>query len=186
VPPRAGAPESESVLLERCELCGLGIAADLGTAEAAATLLAAADELPGRRLQLRAANRRSVQASLGGSQWAALEPGRRLYLTPQSLRLLALRAGLDVEESGSPAWGRGQAWMWLTIVNALTLNRNFAREVRTGRLRPGGIRRGVSFAIDALVTTVVALPVALLAAPLELLAAVVGRGGELVALAVRR
>lgn len=173
------------MLLERCERCGLGVAVDLAPGDVAGTLRRSGREIPGGRLELRAANRGSVQASLGGAHWAALEPQRRLYASAESMRLLAESAGMRIEGLRCPRWGGGQAWMWQTILNALTFNENFFREARAGTLRPSGVRARLEFAVDALVTALAALPVALLSVPLELLAAVAGRGGELVAIAGR-
>ena len=131
------------------------------------------------------ANRASVQASLGGRHWAALEPKRRLYPTPQSLRPLAAAAGLEIEEVRFPRRRRGQVWMWQTIINSFTFHENFAPKVRAGILRPGNVRGRLKFGIDAVVTVVAAIPVAVVSAPLELLSALLGRGGELVAVARR-
>ena len=75
--------------------------------------------------------------------------------------------------------------MWQTILNAFTFHENFARDVRAGTLRPGSGRGRLRFGIDAVVTALAALPVALVSAPLELFAALLGRGGELVAVARR-
>ena len=176
---------NDSVLLERCERCRLGVAADLAPANTPSALLGFARQVPEGRFELRVANRASVQASLGGNHWAALERPRRLYPTPQSLPPLAAAAGLEIEELRCPRRGQGQAWMWQTILNAFTFHENFARDVRAGRLRPGGGRGRLTFGIDAIVTVIAALPVALVSAPLELFAALLGRGGELVAVARR-
>jgi hypothetical protein len=73
--------------------------------------------------------------------------------------------------------------MWQTIVNAFTFEENFVRNVRAGTLRPGD--RPLRFAIDAIVSAVAAIPAVLVSAPLELVAAVAGRGGELVAFVSR-
>jgi hypothetical protein len=75
--------------------------------------------------------------------------------------------------------------MWQTILNGLTFHQNFARGVRAGTLRPGGAWGRLKFGIDTVVTVLAALPVALVSAPLELFAALLGRGGELVAVARR-
>jgi hypothetical protein len=174
---------NESLVLERCERCGLGVAADLAPADSVSELLGSAREISDSRLELRVANRASLQAWLGGRHWAALQPRRRLYPTPRSLPALAAAAGLEIEELRSARQGRGQAWMWQTILNAFTFHENFALEVRAGTLRPGGAWSGLRFGIDAVVTVVAALPVALLSAPLELFCALFGRGGELVAVA---
>jgi hypothetical protein len=183
-PGENGGPD-DSILLERCERCRLGVAASLAPANSAPALLGGARQAPDGRLELRLANRASVQASLGGSHWAALEPQRRLYPTPESLPPLAAAAGLEVEEVRFPRRGQGQAWMWQTILNAFTFHENFARQVRAGTLRPRSSRGRLRFGIDAIVTVLAALPVALVSAPLELIAALVGRGGELVAVARR-
>jgi hypothetical protein len=176
---------NDSVVLERCERCRLGVAANLAPANSASALLGFARQTSDGRLELRVANRASVQASLGGSHWAALEPKRRLYPTPQSLPALAAAAGLEIDELSCPRRGRGQAWMWQTILNGLTFHQNFAREVRAGTLRPGGAWGRLKFGIDTVVTVLAALPVVLVSAPLELFAALLGRGGELVAVARR-
>ena len=176
---------NDSVLLERCEHCRLGVAADLAPASTPSALLGFARQIPEGRFELRVANRASVQASLGGSHWAALERQRGLYPTPQSLPPLAAAAGLEIEELRCPRRGQGQAWMWQTILNAFTFHENFARDVRAGTLRPGSGRGRLRFGIDAVVTALAALPVALVSAPLELFAALLGRGGELVAVARR-
>jgi hypothetical protein len=176
---------SDSIVLERCERCQLGLAAGAAAASPAAELLGSARQISNGRLELRLANRASIQAALGGRHWAALEPQRRLYPTPKSLPALAAAAGVEIEELGYPRRGQGQAWMWQTILNAFTFNENFARRVRAGSLRPRGAVGRLKFGIDAVVTALLAIPVAIVSAPLELFAALTGRGGELVAV-VRR
>jgi len=183
VEPGGNEGHQDSVLLQRCERCRLGVAANLTPESASSELLGLTRQIPGGRLELRVANRDSLQAALGGSHWAALDPGRRLYPTPESLPPLAAAAGLEIERLRFPRRGRGQAWMWQTILNAFTFHENFAREVRAGKLRPVGVLGRLKFGIDAVVTALAALPVALVSAPLELLAALAGRGGELVAVA---
>ena len=177
---------SEEIVLERCERCRLGLAAELAAESSASALLGSARQVSNGRLELRVANRASIQASLGGMHWAALEPKRRLYPTPTSLPPLAAAAGLEIEELRFARRGRGQVWMWQTILNAFTFNENFARQVRAGTLRPSGAVARLKFGIDAVVTAVLAVPVAIVSAPLELFAAFAGRGGELVAVARRK
>jgi hypothetical protein len=176
---------AESGLLERCERCRLGVAANLAPGDAASALLGFGREISDGRLELRVPNRASLQASLGGGHWAALEPGRHLYPTPESLPPLAAAAGLEIEELRCPRRGRGQAWMWQTILNAFTFHEDFARRVLAGNLRPSSVRGRLKFGFDAIVTAFAALPVALVSAPLELFAALGGRGGELVAVVQR-
>jgi hypothetical protein len=173
------------VLLKRCERCGLGLADGLSPADVPAALLGYAQRVSATRLELRAPNRAGVQASLGGGRWAALEPERTLYPTPSSLPRLAAASGLEVLELRTPRRGRGQRWMWQTIVNAFTFPDNFASRFRAGSLRPAGPGDRLKVGMDAVITVLTALPVALIAAPLELFAAMAGRGGELVAVVQR-
>jgi hypothetical protein len=177
-------PVGES-LLQRCEKCRLGIAADLRADDVSHELIGGARTLPGGQLELRVANRGSIQAALGGFNWAALEPGRGLYPTREALRRLAARAGLELARVETPRWGQGQAWMWQTIVNAFTFNQNFATRARARMLHPRGARDRLKFAVDAVVTVLATPLVLLVTIPLELGAALAGRGGMLVALATR-
>ena len=173
-------------LLERCENCRLGLAAGLGSDDVTNELLASARNLPDGHLELRTANRDSWQGRLGGVNWAALEPGRGLYPTPRALELLCEREGLTVVRAGTPRWGRGQVWMWQTIVNAFTFNQNFALGVRARLIRPvGGLAARLKHAIDAVVTVLATPLVLLVSVPLELVASLAGRGGVLVAVAAR-
>ena len=169
------------VVVRRCELCGLAVAGAPAPAEAASALLDGGWRMPDGRIELRAPNRASVQASLGGPHWAALEPTRRLYPTPDALSRLMTAAGHQVEELRFPRRGRAQTWMWQTMLNGFTFTDNFARLARAGRLHPSGAGERLKFAVDAAVTALAALPVLVLSAPLELFAALLGRGGELVA-----
>jgi hypothetical protein len=172
-------------LLQRCENCRLGVAADLRSDDVSHELIAGARTLTGGELELRVANRGSVQAALGGFNWAALEPGRGLYPTRDALSRLADRAGLELIRVETPRWGQGQVWLWQTIVNAFTFNENFATRARAGMLHPRGIRDRLKHAIDALVTILATPLVLVVSVPLELVAALAGRGGVLVAVATR-
>ena len=136
---------------------------------------------PGRSVELELPNRDSLQAGIGGNHWAALElPAQRLHLTPRALDLLLERHGLEATRKRQPLLGRNQLWMWQTLLNGFTFHSNFARDALRGRLTPRNARSVPSFAIDAIVSTLGALPVALISIPLELVAALARRGGELV------
>jgi hypothetical protein len=169
--------EEEVTVVDRCEDCGAGLVRDAAPVDLAAEISALIDS---ERGVLATANRGSVQASLGGDGWAALAelPGRLIH-TKRSLQLLAAREGREITEPGSPPVGRGQRWMWQTLVNGLTLQPNFLPRARSGRLRPAGARGRAAFAIDAVVTVLAAPLVALLSFPLELISALIGRGGVL-------
>jgi hypothetical protein len=183
--PTVGRPVDDdegAVVFQRCENCGLGVEGDRPAGlELERLPLAITGE--GEDARVTAPNRASWQAALGGEGWAGLDQrGGRLVLTPRALELLAERTGLELT---SPVrctrFGRNQAWMWQTLVNGLTFHPNFAREVRAGRLRPHNARNRAAFVIDAVVTVLAAPLVALGSVPLELVATLVGRGGEIVA-----
>jgi len=170
-------------LLERCENCRLGVAAGLAAADVSHELLAEARRLPDGRLELEVANRNSIAARLGERHWAALEPGRGLYPTPEALRLLAEKAGLEIARLRSPSRRRALVWMWQTIVNAFTFNENFALKVRRGELHPQGLAERLKYGMDLLVTLLATPLVLLVAIPMELIADRAGSGGVLVAVA---
>jgi hypothetical protein len=193
---------AESFVVDRCEACGLGVTRELTTHARAdgngrppialadlprssdpdATLESAASGLrAGESVELRAPNRDSLQAALGGDQWAALElPAQRLHLTPRALDLLLERHGLEATRTRQAPFGRNQLWMWQTLLNGFTFHTNFAREALRRRLKPRTARSVPAFAVDALVSALAALPIALVSVPLELAAALARRGGELV------
>ena len=159
---------THEVVLERCESCGLGLVRGGD----------AALRPGGDRSVVTAPNRRSWQAGLGGSHWAAIDPAAHdLYATPESLSILLEKQGLEAQRVRQPVVGRNQLWMWQTLLNGLTFHDNFAVDVLGGRLRAGNAGNFAAFAIDAVVSVLAALPVALISFPLELLAVVARRGG---------
>jgi hypothetical protein len=170
-------------LLERCENCRLGLAAGMTADDASHELLADARRLPDGRLELEVANRDSIAARLGGQNWAALEPERGLYPTPEALRLLAEKAGLGIVRLRSPRRRRALVWMWQTIINTFTFNENFALRLRQGDLEPHGTSERLKYGIDMLVTVLATPLVLLVSIPMELIADQAGSGGVLVAVA---
>ena len=173
-------------LLERCENCRVGLAAGLGAEDATSELVGDARRIGKGELELRVSNRDSWQARLGGPNWAALETARGLYPTPRALELLTEQARLSLVRVDSPRWGTGQLWMWQTLVNAFTFNHNFALRVRAGLLRPSGLADRLKYTIDAVVTVLATPLVLVVSLPLEVIAALAGKGGMLVAVAVGR
>ena len=117
-------------------------------------------------------NRRSWQAGLGGSHWAAIDP-RRARRLPDAGRARppARKAGLEPQRLRQPPLGRNQLWMWQTLLNAFTFHDDFA--VR--RARPAGCGRQRAQPARVrdrrVVSVLAALPVAL-----DLAAARAGRG----------
>jgi hypothetical protein len=177
----AADPRSEqSYVVDRCERCGLGVTRDLPREDpTVAGARSRAEEGDGG--EIRVPNRDSLQAGLGGDRWAALDlPAQGLHPTPRSLGPLLERQGLEATRVRQPPFGRNQLWMWQTLLNGFTFHTNFARAAVAGRLTPGTARNPAAYAIDALVSILAALPVAAVAVPLELLAVLARRGGEMI------
>jgi hypothetical protein len=169
-------------VLERCERCGVAVEAATEPVDLVAEANALTRTAEHGEAALVAPNRASWQAGLGGEGWTAIDPrAGRLLLTPTSLRLLAERTGRELGELYFTRFGRNQGWMWHTLLNGLTFHPNFAREVRAGRLRASNARSRFAFAADCVVTVLAAPLVVLVSVPLELVAALARRGGEMVA-----
>jgi hypothetical protein len=167
-------------LIDRCDDCASGVEQgpiDLDDELEAITAGRERDE----RLIV-APNRASWQAAIGGDGWAALADWRgRLLLTPRGLELLLEHTGMEPSKPAFPPWGTNQRWIWQTILNGITVHTNFATDVLAGRLRPRNARGPFVFFAD-LVASALATPlVGLLTVPLEALAALLGRGGRMVA-----
>ena len=167
------------IVLDRCENCGLAVTRrrEPPDAEAEVHRLIARNE--DGTIEIVAPNRRSFQGTLGGAQWAGLEPELwRLHLTPDALRLMLGEQGLEVSRSGTPFRNQAFKLMWQTIINAFTYRDNFIRNRRAGRLpEPETGKDRFLYGLDWLVSILVAIPAAIAALPLELLATVFARGG---------
>jgi hypothetical protein len=166
-------------IVDRCESCGVAVERG-GHIDVAAEWGAVAGAAPDGERELAIPDRGSLQAAIGLDGWAAIDltPGS-LLLTRKSLSLLAEVNDYRLERTSWPVWGRNQAWMWQTLLNGLTFHPNFAREVRAGRLRARNARSRFAFVVDVMVTVLGAPLVALVSFPLETVAALARRGGEL-------
>jgi len=173
---KISSPNGEQPVLDRCENCGLAVAREHAPADVPAEL-ASITRGPG---EYAAANRRSLQAAIGEGHWAGLDPSRRLHFTPRAAELLLEKEDLEVGSIRFPLSGRNMTWMWQTLMNAVTLRDNFARDARAGLIHPEGARERMAFSLDTVVTVLAALPVAIIAAPLELISVLLRRGGEMV------
>ena len=171
----------ERIVVDRCEGCGLAVTRAAKPPDPAAELEPLIDAAGSGRFELVAANRRSVQASLGGAQWAGLEPElRRLHLNPESTRLLLAKRGFEVQSVRTPFSARGSELMRQTLLNAFTLRDNFLFNARAGRLpEPVTAKDRWLLRLDYAVSYIVWVPCAIVAYPLESLAAGFGRGGVL-------
>ena len=175
------------IVLDRCENCGLAVTRRREPPDADAEihqLISAADD---GTVEIVAPNRKSFQGGLGGAQWAGLEPElRRLHLTPDSLGLLLRKQGLEMTDVGTPFRNRAFRLMWQTVVNAFTYRDNFIRNRRAGLIPdPEAGRDRFLYGLDWLVSILVAIPAAMFALPLELLATAFARGGVMTATAKR-
>jgi hypothetical protein len=159
--------------VSRCESCGLGVVG--GPCELADAL--AELDLLGDGEGVRIANRAGFSAWLGGAGWSGLQPGGCFLFTAEAVRRLVANRD-QVVRSSRWAPGAGVAAMWQTVLNSVT----FGRNVALGALgREGAVAAGRAWQrrLDALISIVVAVPALLVALPLELLAAALGRGGAL-------
>lgn len=153
--------EAETVL--RCEACGLGVAGTPGSAaEARQTAPGDGDNAP---------NRAGLAAWLGSGAWAGLEPGRRYLYTPDALTRLK-------PDATAPQPALSIALMWQTLQNSFTFGRNLALG-RSGRVLATPAQKGWQRRLDWVIVIATALPLLLVAALLEVLAALAGRGGIL-------
>jgi hypothetical protein len=157
--------------VSRCESCGLGVVGGPGSVEEAL------HELDRLRATDRVAivNRGGFSAWIGGAGWAGLERGARYLFTVEAARRLVARRD-QIVRSVHWAPGAGIATMWQTILNGFTFGRNGALGA-LGRSAAVPADRTWQRRLDALISVVVAIPAMLVAVPLELIAAALGRGG---------
>lgn len=164
----------EDQIIDRCENCGLIAGRDSvpDSEVALAQLLAHGD---GERI--RTPNAASFQAWIDGENWAALRPETSdVVPSTRSAKLLLAKGGMKVRRVRFPL-AAGIASMWQTLLNLLTFHHNFASEAASGRLKPSSGRGRLVFWIDAMVTVLAAIPVAILAAVFEIVAVIARRGG---------
>jgi hypothetical protein len=156
--------------VSRCESCGLGAVGGPGDAGEALREL---DRLgAGGRLTI--ANRAGFAAWIGGAGWAGLAPGARYLFTAEAVRRLVARRD-QVVKSARWSPGAGIATMWQTILNGFTFGHNGALAA-LGRGTAVPAEKPWQRRLDALIDVVVAIPALLVAVPLELAAAALGRG----------
>jgi hypothetical protein len=172
----ATAPVQPPVPVRRCESCGLGVAGEPGDAEQALREL---DRLrqPGEGPRLRIANRSSLQAWIGGKGWALLEPQSRYLFTPEAVRRLVALRDQELQRAG---WLAGASLLGMsgTLANGFTFGRNVLIGAVGGAAATPAARPWQR-AIDRLISIFIALPVLIVAVPLEVGAAMAGRGGVL-------
>lgn len=177
-------------MTHRCEACGLGVLRLTGTTTDALADLDRGNS-PGRGdgldrggghgrgtpsgLSTVFENRESFQAWLGGGAWSGLGTDRAYRFTPDAVRRLV--ANRDQVVTGFK-WlpGASIAGMWQSGVNLFTFGQNAAlgslgKAVAERADRPW--KRG----LDLFISVALAIPIAIIAIPLEILGALFHRGG---------
>ncbi|MGI8727433.1 MAG: hypothetical protein ACR2K6_07115 [Solirubrobacterales bacterium] len=163
--------DGSKIVMDHCESCGLVVTrgrsspdldSELPRLEGGSTLLA---------------NQRSFAAGVGAAQWARLRPDEhRLHMTPRAAELLYAGRDEEVEVVGTPFSFAAYLGMLQTMINAFTLRDNFLTNVRRGRVHPQTLRKRLAFALDAIVSLLVVIPLAIVALPTELVGSAFGRG----------
>jgi hypothetical protein len=156
--------------VRRCESCGLGVLGAAGEPEEALHEL---DSLRAGEA-VRIENRASVACSLGGAGWSGLHPRARHLFTVEAVRRLVARRDQVVKKS---RWRplASLAATWQTLLNSVT----FGHNVALGSLRDQPAvpaEKPWQRRIDALASVVLAIPALLVAIPVELFGAALGRG----------
>ena len=160
-------------LARRCEECGLGI---LGPEGDLVRTLADLERDVDEEGWIPFENRDSTQARFTGGGWSGLETSHAYRFTPDAVeRLLAAEGQLVTERK--PRLGKAIPSMWQSVINTFTFGHNVALGA-AGRSSSALADRAWQRALDWFITVVLAIPVLVLAVPLELIGAATGRCGE--------
>jgi hypothetical protein len=157
--------------VRRCESCGLGL---IGEGPDPAEALRELDRLrEGEWIQI--ADRAGWACSLGGAGWAGLTPGGRYLFTVEAVRrLIARRDQVVAAQRWVP--GASLALTWQTLLNSVTLGHNVASGALGNRVVAAPAAKPWQRRIDALASIVLAIPAAVFALPIELVAGALRRG----------
>jgi hypothetical protein len=156
--------------VRRCESCGLGVIGEPTDQEEALHELDRLRDGEAVRIE----NRASFACALGSAGWAGLHPGARHLFTVEAVRRLAARRDQVVK---SRRWRplAGLAATWQTLLNSVTFGRNVALGA-VGDVPAVPAPRPWQRRIDVLASIVGAIPAMLIAIPVELTGAALGRG----------
>jgi SAM-dependent methyltransferase len=137
---------------------------------------------PGGRLIVAVPDLASLQARIGGDRWFHQDvPRHRTHFTAPGLRRLLERCGYRVVRVRHLLVEQNPLGMWQTLLNRLTVERDFAFRMLKRDLPPApAIVRALDLAITVVAGALLA-PVAVVA---ELVAGLAGRGGTMVVEAV--
>lgn len=156
--------------VRRCESCGLGVVGSPGGPEEALREL---DTLRAGET-IRIANRGSFACWIGSAGWSGLQPQARHLFTLEAVRRLVARRDQVVK---TRRWqpGASLAATWQTLLNSVTFGHNIALGA-LGKAPTMPAHEPWQRRIDALASVVLAIPALLVALPIELVGAAVGRG----------
>jgi SAM-dependent methyltransferase len=133
---------------------------------------------PGGAVIVGVPNLASLQARIGGERWFHLDvPRHRVHFTPAGLRALLARHGLDVAGEEHVLAEHNPFGLWQSAVSRLT---------RTPAYLFNVLKRNARADPRDLAVTLLALPLIPVAALVELVAGLAGRGGTIAVTAVRR
>ena len=133
---------------------------------------------PGGALVLSVPNLASLQARIGGDRWFGQDVPRHLtHFTPSGVRSLATGAGLEVEEMHYWSLEQNPFGMWQTLVSRASVSRDAI--FRSIKNQPLGTTTRERLA--SVFGLLIALPLLLVAVPLESLASALGKGGTITA-----
>jgi SAM-dependent methyltransferase len=133
---------------------------------------------PGGTLLVGVPNLASLQARVGGARWYHLDlPRHRTHFTPGGLRALLASHGFEVVAEHHVLAEHNPFGMWQSLVSRATRRPSYLYNL---------LKRNAPLRSPDLVVTVLALPLAPLAAVAELLAGLARRGGTVAVIAIRR
>jgi hypothetical protein len=122
-------------------------------------------------------NLASIQARLGGDRWYHLDvPRHRVHFTPRGLELLLRRCGIEIVRTHHVLLEHNPFGMWQSLVSRVTAHPSYLYNV---------LKRNAPLRSPDLVVTAAALPLAPVAALVELVAGLAGRGGTIAVVARR-
>jgi hypothetical protein len=156
--------------VSRCESCGLGVVGASGGPEEALRELDRLGSEEGPRI----VNRASFACSLGSAGWSGLGPEAHYLYTEEAVRRLTACRDQVVK---SRRWAPGASLIatWQTLLNSVTLGHNVALGA-LGRAQAAPAEERWQRRIDVLASIVLAIPALLIAVPVELAGAALGRG----------
>jgi SAM-dependent methyltransferase len=132
---------------------------------------------PGGSLLVGVPNLASAQSRLGGSRWYHLDvPRHRVHFTPAGIGSLLRASGFEPVRTHHVLAEHNPFGMWQSLINRVTRNPSYLYNL---------LKRNAPVRSTDLAISVMALPLAPVAAIAEMLAGAAGRGGTIAVLARR-